>query len=221
MVTEMALFGGKEWYFLTPRDRKYPNGSRPNRATVNGYWKATGADKPVTPEGRSTPVGIKKALVFYTGKAPVGVKTNWIMHEYRLVGTGNNSNRCKSNGKNGSLRLDDWVLCRLYNKKKNWENELRQQQPSMNQRRQSDNESFGESFEAVEETLSEIEIETQSQHHLDGKIKEDYDWFMNDINFDYINHSSETAASAAAAATAYNGSAVSSLGILPDFAFGN
>jgi hypothetical protein len=30
-------------------------------------------------------VAIKKALVFYAGKAPKGDKTNWIMHEYRLA----------------------------------------------------------------------------------------------------------------------------------------
>ncbi|KAG6509102.1 hypothetical protein ZIOFF_034493 [Zingiber officinale] len=30
-------------------------------------------------------VGVKKGLVFYRGKPPKGVKTNWIMHEYRLV----------------------------------------------------------------------------------------------------------------------------------------
>ena len=78
----MALYGEKEWYFFTPRDRKYPNGSRPNRAAGTGYWKATGADKPI---GQPKPVGIKKALVFYSGKAPKGEKTNWIMHEYRLA----------------------------------------------------------------------------------------------------------------------------------------
>ena len=78
----MALYGEKEWYFFTPRDRKYPNGSRPNRAAGRGYWKATGADKPI---GQPKTVGIKKALVFYAGKAPKGEKTNWIMHEYRLA----------------------------------------------------------------------------------------------------------------------------------------
>ena len=78
----MALYGEKEWYFFSPRDRKYPNGSRPNRAAGTGYWKATGADKPI---GKPKALGIKKALVFYAGKAPKGVKTNWIMHEYRLV----------------------------------------------------------------------------------------------------------------------------------------
>ena len=78
----MALYGEKEWYFFSPRDRKYPNGSRPNRSAGTGYWKATGADKPV---GTPKPLAIKKALVFYAGKAPKGEKTNWIMHEYRLA----------------------------------------------------------------------------------------------------------------------------------------
>ncbi|MFS7948241.1 putative transcription factor NAM family [Helianthus anomalus] len=108
-LPDMALYGEKEWYFFSPRDRKYPNGSRPNRAAGTGYWKATGADKPI---GKPKAVGIKKSLVFYAGKAPKGVKTNWIMHEYRLA------NVDRSAGKRGyNLRLDDWVLCRLYNKK--------------------------------------------------------------------------------------------------------
>ncbi|XP_023924037.1 NAC domain-containing protein 2 [Quercus suber] len=107
-LPEMALYGEKEWYFFSPRDRKYPNGSRPNRAAGTGYWKATGADKPI---GKPKPLGIKKALVFYAGKAPRGIKTNWIMHEYRLA------NVDRSAGKKNNLRLDDWVLCRIYNKK--------------------------------------------------------------------------------------------------------
>ncbi|KAG1331143.1 NAC domain-containing protein 48 [Cocos nucifera] len=104
----MALYGEKEWYFFSPRDRKYPNGSRPNRAAGSGYWKATGADKPI---GSPKTVAIKKALVFYAGKAPKGLKTNWIMHEYRLADVD------RSVRKKNSLRLDDWVLCRIYNKK--------------------------------------------------------------------------------------------------------
>ncbi|KAK8966199.1 NAC domain-containing protein 48 [Platanthera guangdongensis] len=104
----MALYGEKEWYFFSPRDRKYPNGSRPNRSAASGYWKATGADKPI---GSPKPVAIKKALVFYTGKAPKGEKSNWIMHEYRLADVDRSVRR------KNSLRLDDWVLCRIYNKK--------------------------------------------------------------------------------------------------------
>ncbi|XVF70355.1 hypothetical protein PTKIN_Ptkin11bG0155400 [Pterospermum kingtungense] len=106
VLPSKAIFGEKEWYFFTPRDRKYPNGSRPNRVAGSGYWKATGTDKIITTEGRK--VGIKKALVFYVGKAPKGTKTNWIMHEYRLIET--------ASRKNGSSKLDDWVLCRIYKK---------------------------------------------------------------------------------------------------------
>ncbi|XP_051117595.1 protein ATAF2-like [Andrographis paniculata] len=107
-LPDMSLYGEKEWYFFSPRGRKYPNGSRPNRAAGTGYWKATGADKAV---GKPNVLGIKKSLVFYAGKAPKGVKTNWIMHEYRLA------NVDRSAGKGNNSRLDDWVLCRIYNKK--------------------------------------------------------------------------------------------------------
>ncbi|XP_051115287.1 protein ATAF2-like [Andrographis paniculata] len=110
----MSLYGEKEWYFFSPRDRKYPNGSRPNRAAGTGYWKATGADKPV---GKPKTLGIKKALVFYAGKAPRGVKTNWIMHEYRLANVDRSADNNKKKNNNNNLRLDDWVLCRIYNKK--------------------------------------------------------------------------------------------------------
>ncbi|EOA38314.1 hypothetical protein CARUB_v10009816mg [Capsella rubella] len=105
VLPSKALFGEKEWYFFSPRDRKYPNGSRPNRVAGSGYWKATGTDKIISTEGQR--VGIKKALVFYIGKAPKGTKTNWIMHEYRLI---------EPSRKNGSSKLDDWVLCRIYKK---------------------------------------------------------------------------------------------------------
>ncbi|CAN1240123.1 NAC domain-containing protein 2 [Linum grandiflorum] len=104
VIAGMALYGEKEWYFFSPRDRKYPNGSRPNRSAATGYWKATGADKSI---GLPRPIAIKKALVFYTGKAPKGEKTNWIMHEYRLADVDRSALR----------KLDDWVLCRIYNKK--------------------------------------------------------------------------------------------------------
>ncbi|XP_010931441.1 NAC domain-containing protein 68 isoform X1 [Elaeis guineensis] len=136
-LPDKALFGQREWYFFTPRDRKYPNGSRPNRAAGKGYWKATGADKPVVPKGSTRALGIKKALVFYSGKAPRGVKTDWIMHEYRLVDKNRATNK-------GSQRLDEWVLCRLYNKKNSWE--------KMHQQKEA---SFGETMDSLDDTGSD------------------------------------------------------------------
>ncbi|KAL6190081.1 hypothetical protein ACLB2K_036481 [Fragaria x ananassa] len=109
-LPEKAEFGENEWYFFSPRDRKYPNGVRPNRATVSGYWKATGTDKAI--HSASKYVGVKKALVFYKGRPPKGIKTDWIMHEYRL-----SDSKRQATKQLGSMRLDDWVLCRIYKKR--------------------------------------------------------------------------------------------------------
>ncbi|CAL1391085.1 unnamed protein product [Linum trigynum] len=106
--------GENEWYFFTPRDRKYKHGKRPNRAAGDGYWKATGADKPVR-KASGAKVGYKKALVFYRGKPPRGIKTNWIMHEYRVEEQPAPRPRADNGGAH-DMRLDDYVLCRIYKK---------------------------------------------------------------------------------------------------------
>ncbi|CAL9170733.1 unnamed protein product, partial [Musa hybrid cultivar] len=67
----------------TSKDSKYPTGTRTNRATTAGFWKGTGRDKAIH-LSNSRRIGMRKTLVFYTGRAPHGQKTDWIMHEYRL-----------------------------------------------------------------------------------------------------------------------------------------
>ncbi|XP_023634628.1 NAC domain-containing protein 92 [Capsella rubella] len=103
-----AKMGEKEWYFFCVRDRKYPTGLRTNRATEAGYWKATGKDKEIF-KAKSL-VGMKKTLVFYKGRAPKGVKTNWVMHEYRLEGKYSIQN-LPDTAKN------EWVICRVFQKR--------------------------------------------------------------------------------------------------------
>ncbi|GMJ11622.1 NAC domain containing protein 20 [Hibiscus trionum] len=99
-----------EWYFYSQRDRKYPNGSRTNRATRGGYWKATGKDRAVQTSGfqKRAAVGMKKTLVYYRGRAPHGIRTNWIMHEYRLL-------HSASPTAPSSLK-DSYSLCRIFKK---------------------------------------------------------------------------------------------------------
>lgn len=104
--TDKALFGEDEWYFFTPRERKYPKGVRPNRSAASGYWKATGTDKPILNSCGSRRIGVKKALVFYTGPPPKRVKTDWIMNEYRLPHP-STSSRFK-----GSMRVSGLLLYR-------------------------------------------------------------------------------------------------------------
>ncbi|KAF3503496.1 hypothetical protein F2Q69_00039640 [Brassica cretica] len=102
-----AKIGEKEWYFFCLRDRKYPTGLRTNRATKAGYWKATGKDKEIFKE--KSLVGMKKTLVFYKGRAPKGVKTNWVMHEYRLEGKYAIDNNHKT-------AKNEWVISRIFQK---------------------------------------------------------------------------------------------------------
>ncbi|XP_075489227.1 protein SOMBRERO-like isoform X1 [Primulina tabacum] len=94
-----------EWYFFSHKDKKYPTGTRTNRATAAGFWKATGRDKGIHLSG-SKRIGMRKTLVFYTGRAPHGCKTDWIMHEYRL-----------DDDINAQIQEDGWVVCRVFIKK--------------------------------------------------------------------------------------------------------
>ncbi|KAI4325442.1 hypothetical protein MLD38_030843 [Melastoma candidum] len=93
-----------EWYFFSHKDKKYPTGTRTNRATIAGFWKATGRDKAVYDKTRL--IGMRKTLVFYKGRAPNGQKTDWIMHEYRL-----------DSNENGPPQEEGWVVCRAFKKR--------------------------------------------------------------------------------------------------------
>ncbi|CAL9782711.1 unnamed protein product [Musa acuminata subsp. burmannicoides] len=103
-LPDVAKLSANEWYFFSFRDRKYATGSRTNRATKSGYWKATGKDRTICDPRTQAMVGMRKTLVFYRGRAPNGVKSGWVMHEFRLETPHSPSK--------------DWVLCRVFHKRK-------------------------------------------------------------------------------------------------------
>ncbi|XVF44716.1 hypothetical protein PTKIN_Ptkin02bG0146300 [Pterospermum kingtungense] len=111
-----ALGEGNQWYFYSRRTQ--------NRNTSNGYWKAMGIDETVVNSSNSKKVGMKKYFVFYIGEAgPAGIKTNWIMQEYRLSDSdsssscsSSSSSSTRSSKRRGHSKTDytKWVVCRVY-----------------------------------------------------------------------------------------------------------
>ncbi|EPS72463.1 nam-like protein 2 [Genlisea aurea] len=93
-----------EWFFFCPREKKYASGTRVKRATKNGYWKTTGKDRPIS--YNAAIVGTVKTLVFHMGNAPRGERTDWVIHEYRIL-----DKHLAASG------LEDaYVLCKLFKK---------------------------------------------------------------------------------------------------------
>ncbi|KAL5699408.1 hypothetical protein ACHQM5_030317 [Ranunculus cassubicifolius] len=136
--------GEEDWYFFTPRERKYKNGRRPNRAAANGYWKATGTEKKIVNKKRHE-IGNRNSLVYYEGKAPSGIKTNWIMHEFL-----NKEHQIGVNHQNPSMELDKWVLCRIhYNHKKSGKNKEPEEE------------------EKVMELVEQVKVETETSNNLE------------------------------------------------------
>ncbi|CAK9197308.1 unnamed protein product [Sphagnum jensenii] len=104
-----------DYYFFSRKDKKYPTGNRANRATAAGFWKATGRDKPIHTKLQQL-IGMRKTLVFYEGRAPHGIKTEWIMHEFRL-----------DDGPGMPAQEDGgWVVCRVFKKTKSFKLKLQE-----------------------------------------------------------------------------------------------
>ncbi|XP_028790529.1 NAC domain-containing protein 104-like [Neltuma alba] len=108
-----ALGEGNQWYYYSRRTQ--------NRVTVNGYWKAMGMEEAVIAASSNKRVGMKKYFVFFEGEHPnSGIKTNWVMQEYRLSDSSSSSSS-RSPSSSSSRRKSQpkpdyrkWVICRVY-----------------------------------------------------------------------------------------------------------
>ncbi|KAL2455025.1 NAC domain-containing protein [Abeliophyllum distichum] len=165
LVDRYRLTGEDEWFFFTPREKKYKNGKRPNRAAGTGYWKASGADNIVKRNGEN--VGCRKALVFYEGKPPNGTKTSWIMHEYTV-----NNPPTPQRLSSDDMRLDDLVLCRIKKNKKSDKNRKRKRDDQIEETNNNTNESA--SYEENERR--------EGENTINVAAPEDYSSFYDDID---------------------------------------
>ncbi|KAI3445698.1 hypothetical protein Pfo_002363 [Paulownia fortunei] len=99
-----AMAEGNKWYFYSRRTQ--------SRITGSGYWQSVGVEEPIYSSGGQR-VGMKKYNAFYIGEPSEGVKTNWIMQEYRLSDSSSTS-RSSSRRRNSKIDYSRWVVCRVY-----------------------------------------------------------------------------------------------------------
>ncbi|XP_026416268.1 NAC transcription factor 29-like [Papaver somniferum] len=104
---------GKELYVFTPRERKYPNGSRPGRYITGryiGFWKIVGKPDPIPNERNQ--IGTKRSLKFFIGTKDNNSMTPFSMTEYILKSKINS----ESGHQNGSKKQEpvNLALCKIW-----------------------------------------------------------------------------------------------------------
>ncbi|XP_022936607.1 NAC domain-containing protein 71-like isoform X2 [Cucurbita moschata] len=53
------------------------------RTTGTGSWKSSGDPRPIKARGTDQVIGSREIFVFHRGRGDKGVKTNWVIHEYK------------------------------------------------------------------------------------------------------------------------------------------
>ncbi|XP_023637659.1 NAC domain containing protein 52-like [Capsella rubella] len=143
----------KEWYFFSALDKKYSTGTSVKRTTKQGYWNVTGKDREIRRGDSEVIIGKTKILVFYKGRAPHGRRTNWVMHEYRLAED------------NKSLKVNAYVLCKVFLKENPGECIGSRYAPFLEQEWDDDGE------RAVTPVPLVVQIDNNNKEHHDEALK--------------------------------------------------
>lgn len=85
-----AMGEGNKWYYYSRRTQ--------SRITASGYWQSIGVEEPIYSNSAQKVIGTKKYCAFYIGDPQLsqGVRTNWIMQEYKLSDSSSSSSRSSS-----------------------------------------------------------------------------------------------------------------------------
>ncbi|KAK4782868.1 hypothetical protein SAY86_007242 [Trapa natans] len=113
---EVCRGDSEQWFFFIPRKDSDSRGGRPNRLTNFGYWKATGSPGYVYSSANGRIIGFRRTMVFYNGRAPSGIKTDWKMNEYMVLEEAHD-HECPSAAPPYQLR-QEYSVCRVYKKSK-------------------------------------------------------------------------------------------------------
>lgn len=100
-------------------DRYFFASREVNSGNAGGFWKATGSDKRIalSSSRRSFPiVGMKRTLVFYQGKHPRAVRTDWFAHVYYISTSAEADRRRRRLA--GTVQIGKWVLCHVFMKRR-------------------------------------------------------------------------------------------------------
>ncbi|KAL6840435.1 hypothetical protein ACP4OV_030245 [Aristida adscensionis] len=118
---------GERYFFHLPATRCWRRGGGASRAAGAGVWRASGKEKLVVSPRCKRPVGAKRTLVFCL-RGRGGRRTDWAMHEYRLLPAGLHPHACAAaaanppppnvSGHGAAPEANDWVVCRIFKKAK-------------------------------------------------------------------------------------------------------
>ena len=90
----MAFNHGDKMYFFSPISKKHEGGSRINRLTKFGYWRASQSISPILNK-YGEKIGGKRPLVYYYKPKGQGIKTQWLMNEYTMMNQSHNLVLCE------------------------------------------------------------------------------------------------------------------------------
>ncbi|KAG2603078.1 NAC domain-containing protein 83-like isoform X2 [Panicum virgatum] len=116
---------GERFFFHRPATRCWRKGGGAARAAGAGVWRPSGKEKLVVSPRCKRPVGTKRTLVFCRGRARGAARTDWAMHEYRLLPAGLHPfHGCAASGSPTAAHVScngaaaDWVVCRIFKRTK-------------------------------------------------------------------------------------------------------
>ncbi|RLM61854.1 NAC domain-containing protein 83-like isoform X2 [Panicum miliaceum] len=116
---------GERFFFHRPATRCWRKGGGAARAAGTGVWRPSGKEKLVVSPRCKRPVGTKRTLVFYRGRGRGAARTDWAMHEYRLLPAGIHPfHGCAAAGNPTAAHVSchgaaaDWLVCRIFKRTK-------------------------------------------------------------------------------------------------------